>query len=222
MKNIKVLSKLLVLIFLISVKVDFAHAGNTDGSFAFKKVDYAADISYLKKLAEQGDTAAMILPGQMYIHPKYGYNNFEESFKWYQLAAEKGNSRAEYMVGMVYASDARGMKDINKALKWFNRSAENNYPFALGHLARMYFDGEEVERDLKKSYQLGLKSANMNHIPGQSIVAMFYEHGVYVKKDKVKALMWYGIILRQRETLPIKELQLHYEKAEKKNCFACK
>ena len=77
-------------------------------------------IRWMRKLADQGDAAAMVAIG----YSSYDGEDFQEAAKWWRKAAELGDSHAQSQLGKLY-KDGKGVpRDLQEALKWFRKAAE--------------------------------------------------------------------------------------------------
>ena len=73
----------------------------------------------------------------MYDQGKGVIQDYEEAFKWYQLAADQEYARAQYSLGYMY-EDGEGVdRDYAEAVKWWRLAAEQGVAeaqYLLDHL----------------------------------------------------------------------------------------
>jgi predicted aspartyl protease len=81
------------LVLLAGSDLAFADAA-ADANAAYRRGDYAAAIELYRSLAEQGDTAAQYVLGNMYDNGEGVLRNKNEANKWWYRAALHGNADA--------------------------------------------------------------------------------------------------------------------------------
>jgi phosphohistidine phosphatase len=138
----------------------------------YDRADHLEDIGKYRKafkifrrLAEQGDTAAMGRVAHLYY---LGYGvpySFEKTVEWEKRAAEAGNATGMYNLGVTYRRDG----DVRTARTWYERAlAEGDGSAALA-LAKMYLISDlelaRVKNYLHQALALGpLSEANEEEI----------------------------------------------------------
>lgn len=123
----------------------------------------AAGMDELKKLAEQGDSAAQAALGVKYLWGKEVPINDARAFEWLLKAALQRNADAQYVLGTAYASGIGVSKDDAKAADWYNRGAVNGNVDAQYSLATMYADGSGISKDEIRAYAWFNLSAARNY-----------------------------------------------------------
>ena len=84
----------------------------------------AADLSYLKMRAEQGDAFYQHYLGERY---RFGYGVTKDYLKalyWYKKAAEQGDEYAQRSLGFMYYEGRGVTKNLLQAAYWWKRAAE--------------------------------------------------------------------------------------------------
>jgi hypothetical protein len=132
--------------FLLPLIVLFtlpAIAGVREGMSAVNRGNYETAYTEFSKLAEDGDTRAMITIGSWYYNGKGFEQNYQKAMEWYLKAYEKGNSDAMNNIGVMYR-DALGVtQDLEISYALFHLAIE-----ATGNddtLNRVYRNVEELE-----------------------------------------------------------------------------
>ena len=158
----------------------------------------AEGVHWLQKLANGGDTEAMIEIGSFYLSE----TNASESLNWLQKAADLGATSAWTTLASTYESGNNGVqKDVETAISWWMKAATNGDISSELHLAQLYRDNEEVKSP-EESFKWFLKVAkqsdsNTNIWDEFTIkdaiipVAMAYDKGLGVAQDKAEAIKWY-------------------------------
>jgi hypothetical protein len=105
-----------------------------DGWSAYESGSYEEALSILLPLAEQGDTAAQTVLGNIYrglgTSEVKEFQDFDQAVKWYRKAAEHGNALAQVQLGLMY-HDGKGVtKDYIQYFKWITIAKRNhNFDF---------------------------------------------------------------------------------------------
>jgi TPR repeat protein len=127
------------------------------------------DLEKLIKLAELGDTNAMVQLAWKYRKGEGVQKSDELAVKWYQKAAEKGDSSAQDNLGVMYR-DGTGMPKMPmEAAKWFELSAKQGNAQGQGNLGHLYIQGIGVKQDLVLAYAwsaIAVKNGNSDFAKG--------------------------------------------------------
>lgn len=162
--------------------------------------------AYLK-LANAGDTEAMIMVGMIYEKRDTPFDKAlpggpddEAALKWYKKALKAGYSNALYFIAAHYAC---ARNDNAEALKWYKKCVDAQNLYGMEKFAKIYIDGKlSLPKDYKKAMQLYLKMIdiakakyeNANSSLSEYMFAigkLYYKGGYGVEKNYVKALDWY-------------------------------
>jgi TPR repeat protein len=122
------------------------------GKRAYEQGDYAAALTELGPLAEQGNPKAEILLGNMHARGLGVPVDHVKAFKWFQAAADKGSADGQLQVGLAYLSGAAGMKDAARALKWLKLSAGQGNPDAQVNLGLAYRNLKGIPHDYVEAW----------------------------------------------------------------------
>ena len=124
-----------------------------------KKRKYVEALSYFRKSAERGYTAAHIQLGLCYDYGNGVKENKKEAVKWYRKAAEQGEAVAQNILGICYA-DGRGVaKNYKEAVKWFRKAAEQGFAAGQRELGLCYVHGRGVAKDQAEALKWLRKAA---------------------------------------------------------------
>ena len=121
------------------------------------------------KLAELGDTNAMVQLAWKYKNGEGVEKSDEIAVKWYQKAAEKGDSSAQDNLGVMYRDGIGMPKMPMEAAKWFEMSAKQGNAQGQGNLGHLYLSGTGVKQDLVMAYAwsaIAVKSGNSGFAKG--------------------------------------------------------
>ncbi len=106
-----------------------------DGFAAYNRHDYATALQELKPLAEQGDSDAQFILGQMYYSGMGVPPHLAEAVTWYRKAAEQGHGLAQFKLGLMYDVGEGVPKDIVLAHMWLDLAASRLPPGMLRGIA---------------------------------------------------------------------------------------
>jgi len=99
------------------------------------KVDKAEAVKWLRKAADQGDSAypgptfprssstAKIWLGDRYFYGDGVSMDKAEGARWYRKAADQGDDMAQHLLGACYANGDGVPMDKAEAMKWFQKAA---------------------------------------------------------------------------------------------------
>lgn len=113
----------------------------------FDAKNYAAALTALRPLAEQGDARSQYALGIMY---EYGYGlekNLPKAHAWYLKAAEQGNNDAQYNLGVLYEHGTGVKQDYVQAAKWYRAAAAQGDIDAFNNLGFLYQQGYGVTQN---------------------------------------------------------------------------
>jgi uncharacterized protein len=133
---------------------------------AYMKADYATAMSMARPLAEEGDTRAQALLGQMYYRGRGVGTDDREAAIWFRRAADQGNATAQFFLGTMY-DEGRGVpQDYHESARWYQRAAEQGDGQAQYNLGLAYARGEGVEQNLVKAHMwFNLSASRLNEAP---------------------------------------------------------
>lgn len=115
------------------------------GKRAYEQKDYATALKEFAPLAEQGNTAAQLFLGKMYMMGQGVLKDSDQAIKWFKASAVQGNADAQFFLGTMYLLPR---KDIAEGLKWLRLSAEQGQQDAQLILGKAYLQGaKELPRD---------------------------------------------------------------------------
>ena len=105
----------------------------------FKNAASPADISTLKRSAEQGDGQAQIVLGCLYCSGSAVPQNYAEAVNWWRKAADQGLASAQNSIGIMYYLGHGVPQSYSEAFKWFFKAAQQ------GEAVGQYNVGEALE-----------------------------------------------------------------------------
>ena len=108
------------LMLLCAVAAVLSAADFAKGLAAYKKGDYAAAAKEWRPEADEGDPAAQLNVGLLYLDGKGVPQDLIEAAKWFRRSAEQGNTEAQHNLGAMYATGQGVRRDYIEAYKWMN------------------------------------------------------------------------------------------------------
>src|SRR5262249_23726164 len=112
---------------------------------AYDEKDYATALRESKVLGDQGNAAAQVMMGRMYMMGQGVKQDRDEAIKWYKAADAQGNADAAFFLGALYLLP---QTDIAEGVKWLRLSAEQGMQDAQYLLGKAYIQGgKELPRD---------------------------------------------------------------------------
>ena len=122
-----------------------AGADMESGKRAYEQKDYATALKEFAPLAEQGNAAAQLFLGRMYMIGQGVLKDSDQAIKWFKASAAQGNADAQFFLGTMYLLPR---KDIAEGVNWLRLSAEQGQQDAQLILGKAYLQGaKELPRD---------------------------------------------------------------------------
>ena len=113
--------------------------------------DFEKLVKKLKKLADKGNTFAMIEMGLMYEYGHHRMVNLKKALEWYEKAASLGHVDAMVRAGWILENEDFKEYDEHKAFLWYLKSAAMAYGNGECQLGCCYRDGIGTERDMSRA-----------------------------------------------------------------------
>lgn len=156
------------------------------------------NVSYLLRLAQQGDSEAQNDLGTFYEEEF----NYAEAFDWYKKAAYQGHTNANASLAYCYQNGFGIEQNLNKAVEHYTVASNNRHLFSTYSLAKMYLYGSGVSRDISRGERLLLDFAsdpevvNLYPIPSYIKEAYFmlgalYYQGIRPEVNAQDTLQWF-------------------------------
>lgn len=131
-----------------------AFAGFDEGRQAYDKGHWIQAIINLRPLAENGDTRAMILLGNMYMEGHGVSQDTKEAYGLYHAAALKNNTDGMVAVATLYQTGNGVPANTPLAIGWFERAARlGNMDAALIFAIHMYQGSKGKTYDIKPDHE---------------------------------------------------------------------
>ena len=129
-----------------------SRADLASGVDAIARRDYATALAIFKPLAEQGDVAAQVNLGNLYMKGLGVQQSYAAAQRWYTEAAGQNEPLAQTKLGILYFHGLGVTQDAAEAARWFTKAAERGETSAQAILGSLYAQGEGVPQDLAKAY----------------------------------------------------------------------
>jgi uncharacterized protein len=189
-------------------------------SLAQFKVSSASEI--LTNDANNGIAKAQLILGEVYQNGQGIPQDYNEAFKWYQLAADQGHasanthiyslaqfkvssaseiltndanngaSKAQTVLGKMYEKGQGVTQDYNEAFKWYQFAADQGHAPAKTHIYSL------AKFKVPPALEILTNDANNGASKAQTVLGKMYEKGQGVTQDYKKAISWYQLATEKR------------------------
>jgi TPR repeat protein len=166
-------------------------AGRAEGALALERGDYATALREFRLLAEQGDTVALSLLGDMYTQGWGVPQDYTQAAQWYRRAADQGDAGAQMILGHMYTQGWGVPQDYTQAMQWYRRAADQGDADAQKSLGDMYVLGRDVPQDFAQAAQWYRRAADQGNARAQTQLGGLYDSGRGVPQDYTQAMQWY-------------------------------
>ena len=161
-----------------------------DDSLPLADRDRAAE--ELERLAEQDDTHAQYLMGQLYRDGPLLIPDSRKAKHWLTQSANQGLPEAQYALGKLLLSDDTEVRDPEEGIRWLKEAAENGNQWAAYRLGKEYLTGEVVTQDASKAVAWFTLSAEAGNQYAQYLLGKLYLTGQGVTHDQTQAMDWFS------------------------------
>ena len=141
----------------------------------------------LEKKARKGNVKAQSELADLYYEKK----DYENAFRWAEMAAEKGFAEAQNTLGRLYVYGLGCKKDEVKAFEWFLKAAKQGLANAQKNIGICYDEGVGCTQDYVKAFEWYLKAAKQGLADAQFSIGYCYFHGEGCKQNYAQAFEWY-------------------------------
>ena len=157
------------------------------GLQAYHRGDYAAAIAECRPLAEQGNAAAQLVIGVMYLEGDGLPKDDAKAAQWMGNAAAQWLADAQYNMALLCAKVEGVPQDFKQAAGWDLKAATAGNADAQYNLALMYERGQGVQQDYAQAIAWYREAATRNDAGVLSHLAMLYANGSGIAQDRVAA-----------------------------------
>ena len=161
-----------------------------DDSLPLADRDRAAE--ELERLAEQDDTHAQYLMGQLYRDGPLLIPDSRKAKHWLTQSANQGLPEAQYTLGKLLLSDDTEVRDPEEGIRWLKEAAENGNQWAAYRLGKEYLTGEVVTQDASKAVAWFTLSPEAGNQYAQYLLGKLYLTGQGVTHDQTQAMDWFS------------------------------
>lgn len=127
-------------------------------------------VALLSPLAEEGDGAAALFLGNIYLYGRGTAHDYPAARKWLEMAALEGHAEAMYNIGAIYDKGLGVPRDVAEAIKWFSLAADQRDAPAQLNIALFYLNGDGVPRDIALAEQWLKRAAGNGSKRAQGIL----------------------------------------------------
>jgi len=154
------------------------------------KLDDAAVVQEVRRLAEDGDAEAQLHLGLMYAAGSGVRQNDEEAVIWFERAAKQGHPAGQFNFGYMYVLGKGVAQDSAAATEWFRRAADQGNAAAQHNLGVSYLQGTGVAENVSAAVKWFTLAAEQEFAASQHNLFRLYadDEGV----PYVLAYAWCG------------------------------
>ena len=160
-----------------------------DGRLPLEARDQA--VERLERLAEQGDTHAQFVTGQLYRDGPLLIPDSQKAKRWFTLAAERGMPEAQYALGKLLLSEDPEVHDPEEGLRRLRRAAQKGSTYAAYRLGKEYLTGKHAPKSGENSVHWLHLSAKRGNPFAQYMLGKLYLEGKAVPRDQEQAVQWF-------------------------------
>ncbi len=166
---------------------------------AVERNDKAAAM-WLQKAADQGNTDAAFLLGQVYENSQL-IQNYAQATTWYHKAAQQGSARAQVRLGHIYNRGLGTTQNYNEAVLWYGKAALQNDAEAQYSLGLMYALGKGLGKNDKLALGWLTKAAGQRYADAELLLGDIYLTGAGTDKKPVLAYALYDLAISHNTTV---------------------
>ena len=148
-------------------------------------------VERLEWLAEQRDTHAEFVMGQLYRDGPLLIPDARKARYWFQQAAERGMPEAQYALGKLLLSGDLEVNDVDEGLQWLRRAAQKRNPYAAYRLGKEYLTGEHAPKSGENAVRCFRSSAEQGNPFAQYMLGKLCLDGKVVPRDQEQAVQWF-------------------------------
>lgn len=125
--------------------------------------------------------------GLSYYQGEGADQDYNEAFRWFQMASEKGSIEANFYLGQMYYQGQGIRQHIATAIKYFDMASNKGHAGALFMLGVINIENGQVNIGLQR-----LKNAaGKGYVDAQYKIGLILFDGNLISKDYVKAFYWF-------------------------------
>lgn len=138
--------------------------------------------------ANEGNVDAQLALGYMYLYGENGVEkDFEQAFKFYEMAALQKNPIALNNLGSLYFNGIGTERNYLKAAQMFSDAAQNGSDDAAVNLAFIYLSSKNNETFLPEAVKLFIQASQAGNKTGTFMLGYAYYQGFQVEQNLHKA-----------------------------------
>lgn len=146
--------------------------------------DYAQAYALYLQAAQEGNTDAMWMLGNLCFFGLTGAADPNAACQWYLQAAQQGHLSAMYDLGRCHY---HGRQDFPQAFHWFREAAQRGSIEAMIDLSHCYLRGEGTEKNAALAVSWLEKAVREDSTKARFELALMYFHGEGVVRDYSRA-----------------------------------
>ena len=146
-------------------------------------------IGWVRKGAEQGDAASMMIMGNRLIDGTGLNKDVETGSEWLRKSAEAGHPRGMMSFGMRLVNGDGLEKSPEEGLKWLQKASREDNVAAQFILGKILFEGDNVQQNVEAGIANLEKAAELGYVPAIRYLSNRYLRGINVDKNTDRAIV---------------------------------
>ena len=139
--------------------------------------------------ANEGNVDAQLALGYMYLYGEDGVApDYEQAFKFYEMAANQNNQIALNNLGSLYFNGIGTKRDYLKAAQLFELAAKNGSSDAAVNLAFIYLSSEDNQNAHNEAIKLFAQAAQSENETAKFMLGYAYYKGFHIEQNYHKAV----------------------------------
>ena len=166
---------------------------NVDVAFgAFQRGYYMTAFNEAAKRAQQKDTKAMTLLGELYAQGLGVGRDDSKATQWYKQAAALGDRDAIFALAMFNFEGRAGQRNTQDGARLLEAAAKLGHAAAAYDLGLLYLQGTQFPQDFNRAAEFFRQAAEAGNPEAQYALATMYKEGRGVPKNPDTAMSLMG------------------------------
>lgn len=140
----------------------------------------------MEPLAEEGNSKAMYILGQMYMNGDGVQHSDEMTKKWWGKASSAGNLGATVSLANLLIASGN-TEEKRKGVLLLEEAADFDDASVQFDVGVQYMMGTNVKQNFSKAFEYFQKSSLNGNEDAKCILSYFYQHGLGVSKNAIEA-----------------------------------
>ena len=155
-------------------------------------------IHYLTLAANQNNSYAQFLLGDIYYEGEYITRDINKSIHYLTLAANQNNSYAQFLLGFIYYEGEYIARDIIKSIHYFTLAANQDHRDSQFLLGCIYYEELYTDYDIQQTSHSFKEVSCFNSQYAKNNLGIIYKTGQGVKANPSGSIVYFEEAIRQK------------------------